>query len=457
MDAKTSAVPAVWSEVPRHLDPEVAKAKMIAKGVWPISGWPTNSKPWLSVCMECGAFVTPIYRNVMRPGRGGCDPCGRARAAVQRRVPAHAAVEEMRAAGVEPLEDYPGVDVPWRSRCLSALCPGLWEGELADIRPRLSDARLARVSACKYCARVAVRPERAAYEMLQRGVEPLEQYQKATKPWRCKCLACGADDITPTYANVVLSGQGGCEHCGGKMRVPEEQAAAEMLAVGARPLEPYKGVNERWRSLCLASDCPGPKDRVIYPRLGWIRRGAQACKWCAGVVIDPDAARDIMIEAGLRPLVPYPGVRERWKCQCTNPDCQAVVHPTLGSVNSRGTGCSECAEHGFKREQPALVYLLFHGRLQAAKVGICNLGTGRIQKHQSRGWQLHDTLDFSVGRDAERLEREVLAEWRAQDWRPVRDGKSSYDGWAETTPVTTEVSMELLWDGVVQLRDLLGM
>lgn len=449
-------MPVCWSKVPRHLDPEVAKANMISQGVWPIAVWPTGSKPWLSVCMECGEFVTPIYHNVMRPGRGGCDSCGRARAAAKRKVPADVAIAEMRAAGVEPLEDYPGVDVPWWSQCLSALCPGLWEGEPADIRPRLSDARLARISACKYCARVAVRPERAAYEMIQRGVEPLEPYKKATSPWPCRCLNCDADDITPSYANVVLNGQGGCEHCGGHMRVPEEQAVSEMLAVGARPLEPYKGVNERWRCLCLAEDCPGPQDRVIYPRLGWIRRGAQACKWCAGVVIDPDTARDIMIERGLQPLEPYPGVRERWKCQCMNPACRAVVYPTLGSVNSRGTGCSECAEFGFKRDQSAQIYLLTHERLRAAKVGICNLDTGRIQRHTSRGWQLHATRDFARGRDAERLEREVLAEWRAQDWKPVRDSGRTYDGWTETVPLTADISAESLWDGMMRLAELLA-
>ncbi|MGW5258755.1 hypothetical protein ACWERW_38730 [Streptomyces sp. NPDC004012] len=443
--------------MPRYLDPEAAKVNMIAKGIWPISVWPFNDKPWLSVCMECGEFVTPTYRNVMRPGRGGCDPCGRARAAAKRKVPADMALAEMRAAGVEPLGEYPGVDIPWRSRCLSAVCPGLWEGDPADIRPRLSDARLSKGSACKYCARIAIRPERAAYQMIQRGVEPREPYQKATKPWACTCLNCKADDITPTYANVVLAGQGGCKHCGGRMRVPEEQAVSEMLAVGAQPLERYKGVNERWRSRCLAPDCPGPQDRIIYPRLTWIRRGAQACKWCAGVVIAGNVAHDIMVEAGLQPLEPYPGVRERWKCQCMNPGCRAVVFPTLGSVNSRGTGCSECAEHGFKREQPAMVYLLSHARLQAAKVGICNVGTGRIEKHRSRGWQLHATLAFEVGRDAARLEREVLAEWRAQNWKPVRDGDSAYDGWTETTPVTADVPIGSLWEGVVQLRRLLAL
>ncbi|MFC9582014.1 hypothetical protein ACFVJ8_04080 [Streptomyces yangpuensis] len=87
----------------------------------------------------------------------------------------------------------------------------------------------------QYCARVAVRPERAAFEMIRHGVEPLEPYQTATTPWLCKCLACPAVDITPTYANVVLTGQGGCDHCGGRKRVPEAQAVSEMLAVRGTP------------------------------------------------------------------------------------------------------------------------------------------------------------------------------------------------------------------------------
>ncbi|MGY4963140.1 hypothetical protein [Streptomyces sp. 900105245] len=164
-----------------------------------------------------------------------------------------------------------------------------------------------------------------------------------------------------------------------------------------------------------------------------------------------------MIESGLQPLQSYPGVRERWKCKCLNPACRAIVFPTLGSVTSRGTGCSECAEYGFKRERPAMVYLLAHERIQAAKVGICNVGTGRIEKHQGRGWELYATLSFAVGRDAERLEREILAEWRAQDWKPVRDEGRTYDGWTETAPVTPDLPIGSLWNGVLELRKLLAL
>jgi hypothetical protein len=162
--------------MPRKLDPAQAKENMIAKGVWPVSDFPQSGAKWLCVCMQCGSFVTPRYNNVMRPGRGGCDDCAKKNAAEKRRIPHEVAVEVMRATGVEPLEDFPGVDAPWRCRCLNALCPGLWMGDPADIRPRLTDARKSKKSACKYCARVAIRPERAVQQMIQSGVQPIDDY-----------------------------------------------------------------------------------------------------------------------------------------------------------------------------------------------------------------------------------------------------------------------------------------
>jgi len=234
--------------------------------------------------------------------------------------------------------------------------------------------------------------------------------------------------------------------------VPERQAVAEMLAAGVQPLQDYPGVNERWRSRCLAENCPGPANRIVYPRLGWVRRGAQACKWCAGVVIDPLTAHDIMVnQAGLLPQVPYPGVREPWKCRCLH--CQSIVSPTLGSVTGRGTRCSECGENGFQRSQPGLLYLVTHERMHAAKVGVCNLDTGRIEKHERRGWVRYALLSFTVGRQAELLEKQALAEWRSQGWDPVLDGERRYDGWTETVSLSVATA-DGLWQGILDLYAL---
>ena len=134
--------------------------------------------------------------------------------------------------------------------------------------------------------------------------------------------------------------------------------------------------------------------------------------------------------------------------------CRATVYPTLGSVNSRGTGCGECSESGFKSSRPALVYLLTHKRLNAAKIGICNVGTDRIAKHRRRGWTSFQKITFANGADAARLEREVLAEWRTQGWRRVLDGGKGYDGWTETVELSGEVTPEGLWGGVEDLHVL---
>jgi hypothetical protein len=211
-------------------------------------------------------------------------------------------------------------------------------------------------------------------------------------------------------------------------------------------------VNAGWKCACLAADCPGPEDRIIYPRLGWVRRGSQACKWCAGVVIDADTARAMMIErAGLEPLEPYPGVRTPWPCRCLK--AGHLVAPTLGGVNSRGSGCADCAQSGFKRDAPALLYLMEHPRLNAAKVGVCGTDTGRIEKHVRRGWRQFRVMEFGAGRMAEALEREVLAEWRSSGAHPVRDGEETYDGWTETISLEATTA-QAVWEGVLELSGM---
>jgi len=51
----------------------------------------------------------------------------------------------------------------------------------------------------------------------------------------------------------------------------------------------------------------------------------------------PDAeARQVMLDAGLEPLEPYPGSHSQWKCRCLV--CGAEVRPHYSSVKSRRFG-----------------------------------------------------------------------------------------------------------------------
>jgi hypothetical protein len=170
-------------------------------------------------------------------------------------------------------------------------------------------------------------------------------------------------------------------------------------------------------------------------------------------VIDADTARATMIErAGLGPLEQYPGVRARWSCRCLK--AGHLVSPTLGSVNSRGSGCAECSESGFKRDAPALLYLVQHPGLKAAKVGVCGMDTGRLEKHARRGWHLIQQLEFGLGQMAEALEREVIAEWRSYGLPPVRDGEATYDGWTETISLDG-ATPQAIWADVMQIHAMM--
>src|ERR1035437_4063855 len=79
-----------------------------------------------------------------------------------------------------------------------------------------------------------------------------------------------------------------------------------------------------------------------------------------------------------------------------------------------------------------------------------------LQRHARRGWRLFKTINFAVGAQARTVEREVLAEWRVQGWRPVRDGGATYDGYTETAPLSQKVSVESLWRAIQDIKVLLA-
>ncbi len=236
--------------------------------------------------------------------------------------------------------------------------------------------------------------ETAAEVMRAAGFEPVEPYPGLAKAsWRCRCT----------------------------------RAAAEMLAAGARPKTPYPAVDKRWECECLTCWT------VIYPQLMTVRAGGRPCKWCAGIEIKPEAARDYMINlgevtpkvaypgvdkpwlsecnrcgrevtpslhavknqgskgciycagnahidpayaetllrrAGAEPLEAFPGRSRRWKARCLDPACRAVCYPILRSIQrNNSAACPECSEPGFSSLAPSYVYLVINEQLGAAKVG----------------------------------------------------------------------------------------
>jgi hypothetical protein len=239
------------------------------------------------------------------------------------------AASEMLAAGVEPLEPYPGVNAPWKAQCLT--CGN-------EISPRLSGVRRGR-GACRFCAGNApVDAETARREFAEAGAEMIGEFVNVRTPTRCRCMTCGTE-VSPRLADI-RAGQGPCRLCGyerggAKQRLDPEVAAAEMRVAGVEPLTAYPGANQSWECRCL--DC----GREVTPTYENVKHGHSGCAFCSGIRVDPIDAVQTMREAGLEPLVPFPGATVPWPSQCVAEGHK--VSPRLTTVK-RGSGCNRCGE-----------------------------------------------------------------------------------------------------------------
>lgn len=100
-----------------------------------------------------------------------------------------------------------------------------------------------------------------------------------------------------------------------------------------RPLEDFPGVDGKWRCKCLRCG------NIVEPRLSAVRRGASnGCVYCSGhASTSSGAAEQEMLDAGLRPLEPYPGkAADAWRCECLR--CGDIVTGRLQKIRS-GEGC----------------------------------------------------------------------------------------------------------------------
>lgn len=299
---------------------------MRAAGFEPVEPYPGLAKaPWQCRCTRCGGTPSPTLTNV-RQG-GGCQSC-----AGQAPVDVNAVALELRAAGVEAVDPYPGPGKPFRVRCINDGCPGRrdpFPTYISSIRALANK----RDPGCGHCRRRRRANERRA-DMIKLGrVLPMEVVKDVKVPTKAWCMRCwNVLDPGPRLDNI-RSGSKGCGYCGGRARVPEEQAVAEMLAAGARPRTPYPVVDERWECECLTCGT------VIYPRLMTVRAGSGPCKWCAGIEIEPEAARDYMINLReVTPKVAYPGVDKPWLSDCNR--CGREVKPSLHAVVSGHGVCT---------------------------------------------------------------------------------------------------------------------
>ena len=117
-------------------------------------------------------------------------------------------------------------------------------------------------------------------------------------------------------------------------KITDSQAIATMRGAGVEPLMPYPGSQEPWKCRCNACG------REIFPRLGSIKAGQGACKFCAGHRT-AEMAHSEMLQLGFEPLERFPGTNKKWKCKCIK--CGHVSSPRMNNVLN-GSKCFECAK-----------------------------------------------------------------------------------------------------------------
>jgi hypothetical protein len=269
--------------------------------------------------------------------------------------------------------------------------------------------------------------EAAAALAVERDLEPLEPYPGATFPWRCRCLRCGAE-AAPTYHSLKVAG--GCRNCGhvvraAKQRGPAGVAVADLQAAGFDPLDEFPGVMNPWRCQCRSCG------KTVLKSLNDIRSGVTGCRWCLRLVVDPAVAVKVMQDAGLEPLVDYPGSGTPWSCRCLR--CLRTVSPRYSSVAGAQGGCRWCAKYGFKASEEAIVYLIEHREHGAVKVGIADTKGSRLRKHGQRGWQVLAVVQVP-GERAMAIEKNILGWWRLDLCLPPFLSKTEMSqlGWTET-------------------------
>lgn len=250
----------------------------------------------------------------------------------------------MMQAGAEPLIPFPGTSKPWLSKCRKC-------GR--EISPTLGNIKHNGSKPCAYCSKKKVHPDDAVKLMLDAGLEPLEPYPGSNVKWKCKHLKCG-ETVYPMHSWVV-AGSGGCLKCGyvknkEKQIFSDKQARSLFLKNGLEPQVPYPGAGKPWKSRC--AKCK----QIVSPTYNSIASGT-GCGVCAGKIVVPEIAEEIMRKASLEPLAPYPGSKTKWKCQCMK--CGEIVYPNYGDVKQGDGGCKFCGGH-FLEPEDAVATMRFN-------------------------------------------------------------------------------------------------
>lgn len=209
-------------------------------------------------------------------------------------------------------------------------------------------------------------PEVAAATMRTAGYEPLVPYPGSNVPWPCTCLAAG-HAVFPHYTSANRGH--GCRLClhpnagssASEIRtdVPSTGGSiSEVVAPLGKTRPRFRTDPDEAAAVMLAAgvrpDVPFPGsntrwagtcttcDRPVAPRLSYVRRSGRACPYCSGCATDDTTRLAVMQAAGFKPAAAYPGNNKTpWPSTCLI--CGTDLAPRYDSALSGNAGCGLCA------------------------------------------------------------------------------------------------------------------
>lgn len=250
----------------RFVDPKNAVIVMKKAGFKPLETYKGAGKPWKSKCIECGLISTPTFANVQNGS--GCTVCRNANKLKPTKITSTQAIQIMTKANLKPLEPYSHSKKPWKCRCM--VCKKITYPTLGNVKNTTTP--------CAYCSEHKVDPKDAVRTMKKAKLQPLEDFVSVQSKWKCKCMKCG-EIVYPAYAGIK-QGNGGCYKCG-KLQMVKKQLLSKaetskiLSTAKLKPLEPYKGMNYKWKCKCLVCG------QIVYPTFSNVNSGHNGCRYCA--------------------------------------------------------------------------------------------------------------------------------------------------------------------------------
>lgn len=406
------------------IDEQDAVSLMKRKGFIPKVPYPGGNSPWKMQCKKCKRLVSPNYSSVKAGSK--CKYCMGAA------IHPKDAEQALRKRGYIPQGEYPGADKPWLVKCKT--CKRTYKIRMHSTS---STAR------CSYCAGRRVDVKDVYKHMKEIGLKPLEEYVDARTPIKCRCNNC-LRIISPTWSHIKNKVQG-CAYCA-KRRLDPLEVQKIMLKAQVKPVVAYQNSKTPWECVCLKCK------KVVFPRLGDIKRGQSACIYCAGRKTDDRDAIKLARSLGFEPLENYPGANKGWKCRCLN--CSQVSKPHYTTMQQRGSGCRYCADSGFDYRSPAIIYLITNKKLKSHKIGVAGSGkkNERLSKHKGKGWTVYKIKNFKSGDKAFSIEQKTLYWLRVnKDLPAYLLPKDMPQGGSSETVDASEIDLPTIWAKVEQL------